>query len=638
MIQINTLPPFKKMCVTIGHLPSSFMESMTYYEALEWLYKYLSDTIIPTVNTEGEAVTELQQAFTTLENYVNTYFDNLDVQEEINNKLDDMAESGQLTDIIAQYLGLAGIIAFDTVSDMKLADNLVNGSKCQTLGYHNVNDGGASLYKIRTITNDDIVDEMYIIELADNNLVAELIIDNAVSTKQCGLIGDGTTDETIKLNNFFSKHLEYNKIVNSGIYKITNTVLIKGLWRRDNNTNPKITFENATIYYDGSENGISLVLFNMFKYSIDGLSIARNSTKNFVQIIGCWHLLATNWDIQNLDITHDGTIISGQTYQTLSSEYVCFINCYMLGHVVINCSSPEYINCVNFYNSIIYSTNYDYCVKLMGTNSKQEINFYNSDLSYCTQAVFYVDAAQIGGCTVNCIGSYFDSARKMFYNDDKKNVEFNNLFTTMPANSNNEVTNITMQDWTKNMSMGGYNQFGYNLPTSNVNYALNGDMSTTGVVDGDYGFVMGLSSSSWTKTYVDSNLSTSGKARKITYIGSPSASQGLTVKSIAAPRNNTYTCYVRGKIVDGSCDSIQIGFGGKYTEIATSRIGSNEFVLVNSKEVTRNTGESLNFGIEFKGNVTTGLSVELYEVGVIDGKTYIPNTRLHAAAIIPEPE
>ena len=148
MIQINKLPPFKRMCVTIGNLPTSFMESMSYYEALEWLYKYLADTIIPTVNNTGEAVTELQNAFTLLQAYVDNYFDNLDVQEEINNKLDAMAESGELTDIIAQYLGLAGLLTFNTVADMKLAENLANGSTVKTFGFHSINDGGAAYYKV----------------------------------------------------------------------------------------------------------------------------------------------------------------------------------------------------------------------------------------------------------------------------------------------------------------------------------------------------------------------------------------------------------------------------------------------------------------------------------------------------------
>lgn len=44
------------------------------------------------------------EEFTTLYNYVHDYFDNLDVQEEINNKLDAMAEDGTLEAIIAGYI------------------------------------------------------------------------------------------------------------------------------------------------------------------------------------------------------------------------------------------------------------------------------------------------------------------------------------------------------------------------------------------------------------------------------------------------------------------------------------------------------------------------------------------------------
>ena len=195
------LPPFKHLIMTIGELPSSYLETMTYYEMLVWFTKYLGDTVIPALNENGEAVTELQGLFTQLQNYVNDYFDNLDVQEEINNKLDEMAESGQLTDIIAQYLGLAGMIAFDTVADMKLAENLVNGSKCHTLGYASVNDGGSALYKVRTITNDDVVDNATIIALYDDSLVAELIVENEINIKQVGGKGDGTTNELTAFEN-----------------------------------------------------------------------------------------------------------------------------------------------------------------------------------------------------------------------------------------------------------------------------------------------------------------------------------------------------------------------------------------------------------------------------------------------------
>ena len=230
LIHVNTLPPFKRMCMTIGELPTSYLESMTYYETLVWLLNYLEKTIIPTINNNGEAVIELQEKYIELKNYVDNYFDNLDVQEEINNKLDDMAEAGELTDIIAQYLGLAGVLAFDTVSDMKTAENLVNGSITKTLGYYSVNDGGNASYKIRTITNDDIVDEMFIIALHDNSLIAELIIENGcVNVKQLGVKSDTDSNNNATLfNNAITAGKCSNFFIPKGRYYFNNSITLSG--------------------------------------------------------------------------------------------------------------------------------------------------------------------------------------------------------------------------------------------------------------------------------------------------------------------------------------------------------------------------------------------------------------------------
>ena len=60
--------PFRKLVMTIGELPTSYIESMTYYEILTWFVNYLETVIIPTVNNNGEAVEELQGKFTELNN------------------------------------------------------------------------------------------------------------------------------------------------------------------------------------------------------------------------------------------------------------------------------------------------------------------------------------------------------------------------------------------------------------------------------------------------------------------------------------------------------------------------------------------------------------------------------------------
>ena len=190
--------PLKKICMTIGELPTSYLETMSYYEMLVWFTNYLRDNIIPVVNNNGEATHELQVLFTELQSYVNNYFDNLDVQDEINNKLDQMLEDGVLEQIIEQFLQLTSLICFDNVADMKTSVNLANGSYAKTLGYFEKNDGGESLYKIRTITNNDVVDEGSIIALNDNTLVAELVINRTeINVAQFGVKGDGIYDDSI---------------------------------------------------------------------------------------------------------------------------------------------------------------------------------------------------------------------------------------------------------------------------------------------------------------------------------------------------------------------------------------------------------------------------------------------------------
>lgn len=168
---MDNLKPFKKFCIHLGVLPSAYVECMSYYEALTYVIKYLTNEVIPTVNNNSDVVTELQ-------NYVEHYFDNLDVQEEINNKLDEMAESGELVELIGEYLNSKAITGFNTTSEMVSATNLIDGSICKTIGNNSINDGFGSFYKVREITESDNPDGYNLVTLDDETLVAEKIINN----------------------------------------------------------------------------------------------------------------------------------------------------------------------------------------------------------------------------------------------------------------------------------------------------------------------------------------------------------------------------------------------------------------------------------------------------------------------------
>lgn len=74
----------KKLCVTIGNLPSSYVDSMSYYECLMWLCNYIEKTIVPAVNENAEALEELRV-------YVEQYLTDMDlVKKQIYEIFDDL--------------------------------------------------------------------------------------------------------------------------------------------------------------------------------------------------------------------------------------------------------------------------------------------------------------------------------------------------------------------------------------------------------------------------------------------------------------------------------------------------------------------------------------------------------------------
>ena len=175
MKNIKLLKPFQLWTLQNFPFIEADFDVLTNYEMMCKIVEYLNN-VIDNANKQNEVISDVVTLANNLKEYIDNYFESLDVQEEIDNKLDEMAESGQLTDIIAQYLDLAGVLAFDTISNMVSAENISNGSTCYTLGQTTYNDGKGSFYKIRTITSGDVVDGINIVALnISNTLIAEKI-------------------------------------------------------------------------------------------------------------------------------------------------------------------------------------------------------------------------------------------------------------------------------------------------------------------------------------------------------------------------------------------------------------------------------------------------------------------------------
>lgn len=176
----KTLTPFKWFVLENFPFIEADFDALTEWQLFCKLGKEMNK-IIDSQNKVGEEAEKLNEAFIALQNYINNYFDNLDVQEEVNKKLNEMAQSGELAEIISKYLDLKAVIGYDNSNSLALATNLIKGSIVRTLGRNNYSDGEGGFYRVRQRTNQDIIDGYYLILLQNTtNLLAERIKDTEI--------------------------------------------------------------------------------------------------------------------------------------------------------------------------------------------------------------------------------------------------------------------------------------------------------------------------------------------------------------------------------------------------------------------------------------------------------------------------
>lgn len=116
-------------------------------QEIETFEENVNETVTEFTENVTEIVNTYIEKFNELHDYVHDYFDNLDVQEEINHKLDEMVEDGTLQDVLLNYATVSKV--YNTTREMISDSNtLVAGEKVKTLGYYEVNDGGGAEYLI----------------------------------------------------------------------------------------------------------------------------------------------------------------------------------------------------------------------------------------------------------------------------------------------------------------------------------------------------------------------------------------------------------------------------------------------------------------------------------------------------------
>lgn len=172
---------FREWCNhTIPVLPQVYGDELSYYELL--------NKVIERCNSVSITVNELID-------YVNHYFDSLDVQQMINAKLDQMVQDGTLADLINKVIfsslnnsvnkrAIKHLTVLEMINDTHIALNDV----VITCGYYKVNDNGNAMYYVLDVNSG------YNIPLS-NGLFAYFVGDSGIP-EQFGCKGDDSDDTT----------------------------------------------------------------------------------------------------------------------------------------------------------------------------------------------------------------------------------------------------------------------------------------------------------------------------------------------------------------------------------------------------------------------------------------------------------
>lgn len=235
----------------------------------------------------------LQDAFNDLKSYVQDYFKNLDVQDEINNKLDSLIKSGVFDTILDNYF-LKKCNTYNTAIDMINDMSLKDGNLCITQGYYKIGDSGKGTYFITSSPDS----EALCLKLK-NNLYARLWYSNFnINIKSLGVT------ETTDIGNFINNLLKiksnkwYSLYIPYGSYTLKTTIII------DNITNFKIygdvgsTIINCTSdairIYGGSYSIIENIIFNGSGYEV-GYSLSDKHFNDQTDRSGNTELNNTNF-------------------------------------------------------------------------------------------------------------------------------------------------------------------------------------------------------------------------------------------------------------------------------------------------------------------------------------------------------
>lgn len=315
----------------------AYCNALVFYEANEHVYIYTQEGVPTLIDVDASDISTLEQEVIKAQRDVH------ELREEIKS----------LNDVY--------IFKFDTVAQMKLSNNLGNGSYAKTAGFRSLNDGGGALYKI---TDTGIANEMDVIAVGD--LYANLINNDKYEVKQYGAYADNSHDDTSVIQYVIDKAATTNGEIyfDSGKYLITDTLIIPA----------SIKIQG---YYAKGDSTTSIKGAEIFLHANSKTVFEYKASTSIYQS-----------EIRNIRLNTDGTDCIGiDTSKTTFFGENIFECVYINGHFKYGMNLDN--SAGNTAKDCIFSVN-TIGINFSGTNGKlilEKANFWNNTNDICITGV-----------------------------------------------------------------------------------------------------------------------------------------------------------------------------------------------------------------------------------------------------------
>ena len=415
------LTPFRFWCQKV--LPLVYDDELSYYELLCKVVDYLNKTM--------QDVSFLHDEFTTLKSYVDNYFNNLDVQEEINKKLDEMAKDGTLSNFFQSRIGIS-VDYFGAIGD---------GITNDTMAFNSA---------INSLKQNDCL----ILTGGKKYLIDNLNID---------------TDNTITING-------------NGAVLLCNS---------ENGFNFRCGQESKifNVIFDGNNKAVTTLTSKCAETIFDSCIIKNGVTNNLILETGYYAQKIINCIVgNNLSYVQNNIIINATdcTIINLTCINALYKAVQIIGnetyainiHSWCNKKSTGGKTCFeisgSFRGSQLYSDSYQIAFSFLNDlrtiiMSECVTAFYSIDESYDTYALFLNGATNLKNVTIT--NSYFNS-----YSEVKNNCNFTNVrLYNLQYKRNSNIYSPNFKDINEIFYHNIITPASSNINLSSVNYRINED-------------------------------------------------------------------------------------------------------------------------------------------------------------------